>query len=150
MFEKGLLNLTSWTGNVMMPTIAGLLLAAAIYRYSKKQEYGRLAYGAFASLMCSSLLRALERFCNQATSNDPDRLWIAVMGLVNWTGNVLLPLYGVLQVAVMVLHFAGVLERATIGQAWVRNACTAMACFGLSGILRLAEFFILHGKGGVQ
>ena len=32
---NGLLNLTNWLGNVIMPTMAGLFAAAAIYRFSK-------------------------------------------------------------------------------------------------------------------
>jgi hypothetical protein len=54
------------------------------------------------------------------------------------------------QVVLMVLHFAGLLERLTVGEVWVRNAVSAMCCFGLSGILRLAEFWIQHGTAGVQ
>jgi hypothetical protein len=50
----------------------------------------------------------------------------------------------------MVLHSAGVLERTTIGEAWVRNFVAAMMCFGLSGLLRLAEFWIQNGTAGVR
>jgi hypothetical protein len=38
----------------------------------------------------------------------------------------------------------------TIGQAWVRNLVAAMCCFGLSGLLRLGEFWIQHGTAGVR
>jgi hypothetical protein len=65
-------------------------------------------------------------------------------------GNVMLPLYGVLQVVLAVLHSAGLLERMTVGEAWVRNLVAAMMCFGLSGLLRLAESFIAHGTAGVH
>lgn len=150
MFSTGILNLTNWVGNVMMPTLAGLFLAGAIYRFSKAQPHTHLAYGGFAALMCSGLLRLLETFAQQAGANDPDRYWVSILTLVNWVGNVMLPLYGVLQVVMMVLHFAGLLERMTIGEAWARNAVAAMACFGLSGILRLAEFWIQNGTAGVH
>ena len=73
----------------------------------------------------------------------------AFLNLVNWIGNVLLPLYGTIQVVMAVLHFAGVLERMNIGDAWVRNVVSAMMCFGLSGLLRLAEFWINNGAAGV-
>ena len=33
--QNGMLNLTNWLGNVIMPTIAGLFAAAAIYRFGK-------------------------------------------------------------------------------------------------------------------
>jgi hypothetical protein len=150
MFETGILNLTNWAANVIMPTLAGLLLAAAIYRFSKAQPHSHLLHAAFASLMCSGLLRLLETFAQQAGANDPDRYWMSILTLVNWVGNVVLPLYGVLQVVMLVLHFAGVLERMTIGDAWIRNVVSAMACFGLSGILRLAEFWIQNGTAGVH
>jgi hypothetical protein len=150
MFNTGLLNLTSWMGNVMMPTIAGLFLAAAIYRFSKGQAYGHLGWSGFASLMCSGLLRALESFAGQAGVNDPNRFWMAVLTLVDWVGNVMLPLYGGLQVAVLAAHLGGVLERINIGVAWVRNLVSALACFGLSGIMRLLEYWIQNGTGGVK
>ena len=82
--------------------------------------------------------------------NNPDRYWISILTLVNWVGNVLLPLYGAGQVVLAVVHFAGLLERMTIGEAWVRNVVAAMCCFGLSGLLRLGEFWIQHGTAGVR
>ena len=150
MFEHGLLNLTNWTANVIMPTLAGLFAAGAIYRFSKAQPYSNLGYAAFAALMCSGLLRALETFASQAGANDPDRYWISILTLTNWVGNVMLPLYGTLQVVMAVVHFAGLLERMTIGEAWVRNMASAMMCFGLSGLLRLSESWIANGTAGVR
>jgi hypothetical protein len=55
-----------------------------------------------------------------------------------------------MQVAVLVAHFAGVLERMTIGDAWVRNLVSAMLCFSVSGLLRLGEFWIQNGTAGVR
>ena len=94
--SSGMLNLTNWLGNVIMPTVAGLFAAAAVYHFSEGRLYQHFAYAALASLMCSGLLRALESFSNQAASNNPERYWIPILTLVNWVGNVLLPLYGVL------------------------------------------------------
>ena len=150
MFENGLLHLTNWTGNVIMPTVAGLFAAAAIYRFSKAQPYTHASYAALAALMCSGLLRLLEAFASQAGANDPDRYWISILTLTNWVGNVMLPLYGTLQVVLAVVHYAGLLERMTIGEAWVRNLTSAMMCFLLSGLLRLAESWIANGTAGVR
>src|SRR5258708_37943775 len=147
---NGLLNLTNWLGNVIMPTMAGLFAAAAIYRFSKAHPYSHFGYAALASLLCSGLLRAMESFSNQTAWDNPDRYWISVLTLVNWVGNVLLPLYGAGQVVLAVAHFAGLLERMTIGEAWVRNLISAMCCFSLSGLLRLGEFWIQHGAAGVR
>lgn len=148
--DGGMLHLTNWVGNVIMPTLAGLFGAAAIYRFGRAQLWHHLAGAGIASLMCSGLLRVLEGFSNQAAWNDPDRFWLAVLTLVNWVGNVLLPVYGALQVVLSVLHFSGLLERMTVGEAWVRNLVAAMCCFGLSGLLRLAEFWVQNGTAGVR
>jgi hypothetical protein len=147
--SNGLLHLTSWLGNVIMPTLAGLFAAAAVFHFSKGRNYQHFAYAAMASLMCSGLLREMETFANQAAWDNPDRYWMSILTLVNWVGNVLLPLYGVLQVVLAVTHYAGLLERMTVGEAWVRNLVTAMCSFGLSGLLRLGEFWIQRGTAGV-
>ena len=147
--SNGLLHLTSWLGNVIMPTLAGLFAAAAIFNFTKNRHYQHLIYATLASLMCSGLLRVLESFSNQAAWDNPDRYWISILTLVNWVGNVLLPLYGVLQVVLAVTHYAGLLERMTVGEAWVRNLIAAMCSFGLSGLLRLGEFWIQKGTAGV-
>jgi hypothetical protein len=148
--ENGVLNLTNWLGNIIMPTLAGLFFAAAIYRFSKGIPYQHLGYAGMASLMCSGLLRLLESFSQNGAWNNPDRYWLAILALVNWVGNVALPLYGVGQVVLLVLHFAGLLERLTIGEAWVRNLVAALCSFGLSGLLRLAEFWVQNGTAGVR
>jgi len=148
--DGGMLNLTNWAGNVIMPTLAGLFGAGAIYRFGKAQPWQHLAWAGVASLMCSGLLRVLEGFSNHAAWNDPDRFWLAVLTLVNWVGNVLLPVYGALQVVLAVVHFSGLLERMTIGEAWVRNLVTAMCCFSLSGLVRLTEFWVQNGTAGVH
>jgi hypothetical protein len=140
--ETGILNLTNWLGNVIMPTLAGLFFAAAIYMFTKGQHWSRYAHAGFAALMCSGILRLLESFSQTAAWNDPDAFWLAILALVNWVGNVILPLYGVIQIVLLVLHFAGLLERMTIGEVWVRNLVGALCAFSLSGILRLAEAWI--------
>jgi len=150
MFENGLMNLTNWAANVIMPTLAGLMFAAAVYRFGKAQPYAHLSWAGLACLMCSGLLRLLESFAEQATATDPDRCWIALLGLVNWTANVILPLYGTIQVVMTVLHLGGVLERMNVGDSWARNALAALMCFSLSGLLRLAEFWIQNGTSGVR
>ena len=61
MFANGVLNLTNWAANVIMPTLAGLMFAAGVYRFGKAQPYAHLAWGGFASLVCSGLLRLLTQ-----------------------------------------------------------------------------------------
>jgi len=50
--DGAVVNLASWAGNVMMPTMAGAFFAGAVYRYSKGGQFEQLLYGGFASLMC--------------------------------------------------------------------------------------------------
>ena len=84
--------------NLLMPTLAGLFFAGAIWKFSKGTHYQHLSYAGFASLMCSGLLRLLESFAQQGAWNDPNRFWLSILALVNWIGNVILPLYGISQV----------------------------------------------------
>ena len=149
-FLTGLTNLTNWFGNVIMPTLAGLFFGVSVRRFSRGGSHQYSKYSVFAALMVSGLLRAIERFALQRAWNDPDAVWITLLGLVNWSANVFLPLYGVLQVVIGVMHFGGMGFRIYPGAPWARHILSAMICFGLSGVLRLAEFFIAQGTGGVS
>ena len=149
-FLTGLTNLTNWFGNVIMPTLAGLFFVVSVLRFSRGGSHQYSMYAGFAALMVSGLLRAIERFALQRAWNDPDAIWITLLGLVNWSANVFLPLYGVLQVVICVMHFGGMGFRIYPGAPWARDILSAMICFGLSGVLRLAEFFIAQGTGGVS
>jgi hypothetical protein len=98
----------------------------------------------------SGILRGIETFSQQRAWNDPDAVWVTLLGLVNWSANVFLPLYGVLQVVLGIMHYGGMGFRIYPGAPWLRHVVAAMVCFGLSGALRLAEFFIAQGAGGVS
>ena len=37
--DGAITNLASWAGNTMMPTMAGLFFAGAVYRYSKSAAF---------------------------------------------------------------------------------------------------------------
>ena len=98
-FYNGILNLTNWSGNVILPTLAGLFIAIAIIQFSKGKEYSYAMYGGFMCLMASGLLRAFETFASQRAWNDPNLVWASVASFVDWICNVLLPIYAALQVA---------------------------------------------------
>ena len=72
-------NLASWAGNTMMPTMAGMFFAGAVYRYSKSGPFEHYLYGGFASLMCSGMLRALEGFVQNAGPTSANGFWMATM-----------------------------------------------------------------------
>jgi hypothetical protein len=149
-FLTGLTNLSNWFGNVILPTLAGLFFVVAVLRFSRNSSHQHPMYAGFAALMVSGLLRGIERLSQQRAWNDPDTVWITLLGLVNWSANVFLPLYGVLQIVIAIMHFGGMGFRIYPGAPWARHVLAAMACFGLSGLLRLAEFFVAQGMGGVS
>jgi len=147
-FYNGILNLTNWTGNVVLPTLAALFIAIAILQFSKGATYSHALYGGFMCLMVSGLLRAFETFASQRNWNDPDLFWMALVTLVDWICNVLLPLYAALQVTAGGLQLAGVTNRFQ-PISWMRHFAAAGLCLLLSGVLRLGEFFVTQGTGGV-
>ncbi len=149
-FLTGLTNLTNWMGNVIMPTLAGLFFVIGVVRYSRGVPFHFSMYAGLGALMISGILRAIERFSGQRAWNDPDAVWVTLLGLVNWSANVFLPLYGALEVLMAILHYGGIGFRLYPGTPWARHIIAAMCCFGLSGVLRLAEFFVEQGGGGVS
>jgi len=150
MFENGIVNLTSWLGNVILPTLSGLFFAIALIRFVGGGQHQSWLYGGFLCLMVSGILRALEGFAHQQAWNDPDLYWTSLKNLVNWVANVMMPFYGALQIGVGIVHFAGIGHRVYHGGSWMRHFMAAAGCFMLSGIVRLAEWFIEQGRGGIS
>ena len=148
-FLRGLTNFTNWLGNVILPTLAGLFFAIAVFRYARGRSHGYAHWAGFLCLMVSGLVRGLETFSTQAAWNDPDAMWITLRGVVNWTCNVLMPLYAVLQIVQGVLAYGGIGHRLYSGMPWMRHFAAAGMALTLSGLVRLAEFFVAQGRGGV-
>ena len=107
-------------------------------------------YAGLMSLMVSGILRGIETFSRIRAWNDPDQVWVTLLGLVNWSANVFLPVYGVLQVVMALLHYGGAGFRIYPGAPWARHIMIAMASFSVSGLLRMAEFFVQQGTGGIS
>jgi hypothetical protein len=145
---NGILNLTNWAGNVIMPTVAGLFFVVAIVNFSRGRESSHPMYGGFLCLLVSGLLRAMETFAGQAAWSDPDVYGIAIQTFINWTANVLLPVYAALQVAAAALDLTTNV-RFHYSPGWIRHLAAAGLCLLVSGILRLAEFLVIHGTGGI-
>ena len=148
-FYNGILNLTNWSGNVILPTLAALFIAIAILQFSRGNSYSHALYGGFLCLMASGLLRAFETFASQRPWDDPDVYWITLVSLVDWLCNVILPLYAALQVAAGAVAL-GTDVRFHYSSAWMRHFASAAMCLLVSGLLRLAEFFVSQGMGGVS
>ena len=146
-FDRGILNLANWAGNVIMPTLAAVFITIAILQFSKGQEFAHSMYGALACLTISGLTRAFETFTSQAAWNNPDLYWLSIVTLINWIANVILPVYAASQVAAMALRL-GMFSLVHPTSGWLRHFVTAALCLLMSGILRLAEFFVVQGTGG--
>jgi hypothetical protein len=147
-FCNGIANLTNWAANVILPTLAGLFFAIAVLRFSRGLGYYQSMYGGFLCLMGSGLLRALETFVSQRSWNDPDVYWMSMVSLVDWVSNVIMPIYAALEVAA---GGASLVSNMRIHHTanWQRHFLAAGLCLLLSGLLRLAEYFVTQGVGGV-
>ena len=74
---------------------------------------------------------------------------MALASLIDWIANVLVPIYAALQVAAGAAHLTGSRHAFHLISSWVRHFTAAGLCLLLSGLLRLGEFFITRGVGGV-
>lgn len=148
--DSAITNLASWGGNTIMPTLAGGFFSVAVYRYSKGGQFEQYLYGGFASLMCSGILRAIEGLVEHAGPTNADGYWIALLSVVNYIANVILPIYALTQLGAMALHMGGVLDQIYPGSTWIRKFTAAVAALMVSGMVRLAESMITqaHGIGG--
>jgi hypothetical protein len=75
--------------------------------------------------------------------------WVALITLINWVGNVILPVYAASQVALGALRI-GMFSSIHPTSSWMRHFLAAGLCLMVSGFLRLAEFFVIHGTAGVR
>jgi hypothetical protein len=139
-FDTGILTLTNWLSNQVLVVLAGLIIAAGIYRYSKGHDADRYFYSGLASLLCSGFLRLAETMSQQASGAN--QYWTAILTLTNYVCNVILPTYAALELVKLILGFAGVFERLNIGDDWLRHLFAAMMSLMVSGILREFEHFV--------
>jgi len=139
--DGSITNLASWAGNTMMPTMAGMFFAGAVYRYSKSGPFEHLLYGGFASLLCSGMLRTLEGFVQHAGATNADAFWTATMSLA---------IFALTQLAAMAMHMGGVVSEIYPGSTWIRKFVAALGALTVSGMVRLAESLVTqaHGIGG--
>ena len=71
--------------------------ALGVLRFAHGQAHTNTPWAGFQRLMVSGILRGIETFATQSAWNYPDLVWITLRGLINWTCNVMLPVYAVLQ-----------------------------------------------------
>lgn len=139
-FDSGILNLTNWIGNQVLIVLAGLIIAAGIYRYAKGHEADRYFYGGLAALLTSGFLRLAESMTQQASGAN--QYWTALLTLTNFVGNVVMPTFAAIEVVKLILGVGGVFERLNIGDDWARHLVAAVMSLMVSGMLRLFEHFV--------
>ncbi len=143
-FDQGLLSLTSWVGNGVMPVLAALLVAYAVWKLSRGEDFERVLWGCAGALSISGLLRLAEVFARQGSgANQP---FEALLTLTDWLCNTILPVYAGLEVARAVLGISGVGQRLNVGDDWLRHVVAAFAALSCSGVIRLMEHFVRAGK----
>lgn len=146
-FDQGVLNMTNWVGNGVMPLLAALMIALGIYRFSRGGDFERYVWGALGSLSVSGLLRLAEVFAKQGSGSS--QMFQALLTLTDWICNVILPVYAGLEIVRAVLGVSGVGSRLNIGDDWLRHVVTAFAALCCSGLLRLFEHFVAADTKGV-
>jgi hypothetical protein len=142
---NGLLHMTNYLGNLVLPVISALCVILALKAYMDHHNGGRYLIGALAALLASSFVRLAEEFASRSTG--PDEYYTALLTMVNWLGNDIMPIVAVFEVCRGILAFSGFAEgaiRSHRGTAWKRHILIALGCMSVSGTVRLLEFFVLH------
>ena len=150
-FDTGLPSMASYIGNVILPVCAGLTLCVGIYQLAHHARAGeRYVTAAVACLSASGFVRLAEYFSTQISSQD--QFYYAFLSLTNWVGNVVMPLYaGVNFVrAILSVSNGGMFELTSMGGNAARHVLVGVGCLAVSGGLRLLEFFVTSGAGGIH
>jgi hypothetical protein len=143
-FLTALQNLTKWLGYLVLPTLAGLCVIIAIYNYSERKESGRYVIAALLCLMGPACALLISFFVTSpAPSAGVDVVSGGLMNGINWLGNVILPVFAVINVVRGVQEFVAIGEpRFHTKMDIVRHFGAAFFCLMVSGILRLLEHFV--------
>jgi hypothetical protein len=102
--------------------------------------------------MCSGILRTVEGFVTHAGPTNADAYYLALVALVSYVGNVILPVFALTQFGAMALHMGGVMAEIYPGSTWLRHMIAGFGALMISGILRFAESLVnnAHAVGMVM
>jgi hypothetical protein len=142
-FLTALQNMTKWIGYLILPTLAGLCVIVAIYNYSERKEAGRYVIAALLCLMGPGCALLISFFVtSSAPAAGVDVFSGGLMNAINWLGNVIMPVFAVINVVRGVQEFVAIGERFHTRMDIVRHFGAAFFCLMVSGILRLLEHFV--------
>lgn len=151
-FDTGLTSMASYLGNVILPVVAGLCLCVGVYQLAHKSKGGEhYVTCALACLMAAGFVRLAEHFAG-TSYQDPDQYYNALISLTNWLANVVLPIYAAVNLlrGILSMSNGGMFELTSVGGNVGRHFMVAIACISLSGGLRLLEWFVSQGAGGIK
>jgi hypothetical protein len=142
-FLVGLESLAGWLGNLILPVIAAYCVVLALVAFGQRRDGGHYVVAALACLLGPGLASLAEAFVTNTPTSSHDVYYNALLNLINWVGNVIMPTAASLYVIRGVLALGGVMERLNIGDDWMRYFAVALGCLMVSGIMRLLEHFVL-------
>ena len=125
-----------WNTDIVLPLLAGLGFAGAVYRYSRGGAYEQLVFLGFGSLFALGMGLTLESYVDHAATASASR--IALSTAVSYVGNVLLPMFALTQFGAMALHRQN---------AWTRKLVTGTGALLVSGIVHYAQTTIIPTHG---
>jgi hypothetical protein len=125
-----------WNADVVLPLLAGLGFAGAVYRYNRGGAYEQLVFLGFGSLFALGMGLTLESYVGHAATASASRSTIATA--VSYVGNVLLPMFALTQFGAMALHRRN---------PWTRKLMTGTGALIVSGIVHFAQTTIIQTYG---
>jgi len=118
-------------------------LPGQLYRYSKGGAFEQFS---LRRLCIADVLgdpasyRRLRK--TKAGPTNADAYWLALVALVSYVGNVILPIFAMTQFGAMALHMGGVMTEIYPGSVWIRKAIAGFGALMISGLLRFAEHMV--------
>ncbi len=148
-FLTGLTALMHWIGFLALPVLAAFGVCAGVYAYAKKGDYESKFQGALLCLMGPAVAALVATLVARTpSSGSQDGVYNAMLNIANYLGNVIMPLCAAVLVVKAILAYGG-FHGQRGGDSAVRYLVAAMLFLMVSGIMRLLEWFVTNGAGGV-
>ena len=127
-----------WNADVVLPLLAGLGFAGAVYRYNRGGGYEQPAFLGFGSLFALGMGLTLESYVGPVATASARPSQIALSTAVSYVGNVLLPMFALTQFGAMALHRRNM---------WTRKLMTGTGALIVSGIVHYAQTTMIQTYG---
>ena len=145
-FITGLQAMVEWVGYLVLPALAALCVITALVTYSQRKDGSRYLAAALLCLLGPACAQLLNAFVSTTPgTGSHDTYYNGILNLTNWVGNVIMPMFAVLNIIRGIMTAGGFFERFTIGDDWVRYFLIAGGSMMVSGITRLFEHFVTTG-----